>query len=277
MSHGGKCAGSTILVELLKRGLHCPSREPKACWTPSDERPAVDQRQQSQHLLLVEDDTDTAVLLKEFLEPLGYVVDHAGDGFEGLRLAGSLHYDLIVLDGKIPGMDGIDLCRSIRNNLRKSAPILFLWGRDQVEDRIAGLDAGADDYLGKPFALQELQARLSGLLTRQRRRVVPSKLTIGDLLVDVEQHMAQRSGQVLALSPIQFQLLVVLAKASPEIVTRSDFEKAIWSGGKPDTDSLRSHLCIVRKAIDKPFDQPLLHTIVGEGYRLASIEASVPA
>ncbi|SEL94041.1 DNA-binding response regulator, OmpR family, contains REC and winged-helix (wHTH) domain [Pseudoxanthomonas sp. GM95] len=236
----------------------------------------MEQTFEEKHLLLVEDDATTAAMLTDYLVSHGYMVDLAADGHEGLKLAGCLHYEVIVVDGQLPRMDGLDLCRAIRESLRKTTPILFLSGRDQVNDRVAGLQAGADDYLVKPFSPLELQARLKALVNRQARRVVSSTMTVADLTLDTQQHVVRRAGRLLSLSPIQFQLLTVLMKASPGIVSRSEIEKIVWGGEMPDTDTLRSHLYTLRKIIDKPFDQPLLHTIVGFGYRLGLMAPFAP-
>ncbi len=221
-------------------------------------------------VLLVEDNRDIAEMVVQFLERKGYAVDYAGDGVTGLHLAVANHYDVIVLDLMLPGMDGLAVCRKLREEAKRDTPLLMLTARDTVNDKIAGLDAGADDYLVKPFEIRELEARIRTLLRRQRGAVVAETLRVGDLLVDVSTLQVTRAGQPIKLMPIGLKLLTVLMRASPRIVSRQQLEREIWGDLLPDSDTLRSHLYALRKAIDKPFDRPLLHTVAGAGYRIAS-------
>lgn len=220
-------------------------------------------------VLLIEDHRDIAEMVAEFLEGQGYSVDHAGDGVTGLHLAVTNPYDMIILDLMLPGMDGIALCRKLREDARQDTPLLMLTARDTVDDKVAGLDAGADDYLVKPFELRELDARLRTLLRRQRGAVVQETIRVADLLLDTSTLQVSRGGQAIRLMPIGLKLLTVLMRASPRVVTRQQLEREVWGDGLPDSDTLRSHLYALRKAIDKPFDRPLLHTVAGAGYRLA--------
>ncbi|RZZ83121.1 MULTISPECIES: response regulator transcription factor [Pseudoxanthomonas] len=233
--------------------------------------------QQRHTLLLVDDDYAIATATGEYLESIGYDVDYAHDGLEGLRLASEQHYDVILLDGKMPRMDGLDVCRAFRREVKRSTPIIFLSGRERVEDRVTGIEAGADDYLVKPYALPELQARLNALIKRQRRQLAGTRLTVGDLTLETENYTVKRAGQRLSLSPIQFQLLAVLMRHSPAIVTRAQLEREIWGSDLPDSDTLRSHIYNLRKVIDKPFDSPLLHTHLTFGFRLAPVDQPLPS
>ncbi|MGD8498924.1 MAG: response regulator transcription factor [Chromatiales bacterium] len=228
---------------------------------------------ESASLLLVEDHQDIAEMIYGFLERRGYSVDYAGDGVTGLHLAVANDYDLIVLDLMLPGMDGIDLCRKLRSEARKSTPLLMLTARDTLQDKVAGLDAGADDYLIKPFAIQELEARVRALLRRRRGEVAPEVLSVADLTLDTGTLKAQRGGKTLTLTPIALKILTVLMRASPRVVSRRELEREVWGDILPDSDTLRSHLYTLRKVIDKPFPKPLLHTLHGAGYKLTDPDA----
>jgi len=220
-------------------------------------------------ILLIEDNRDIAEMVAEFLEGKGYAVDHAGDGVTGLHLAVTNPYDVIVLDLMLPGMDGLAVCRKLREEAKRDTALLMLTARDTVDDRVAGLDAGADDYLVKPFEIRELEARIRTLLRRQRGTVVTETLRVADLLADTATLQVTRAGQPVRLTPIGLKLLMVLMRASPRIVSRQQLEREVWGDVPPDSDTLRSHLYALRKAIDKPFDRPLLHTVASAGYRLA--------
>ena len=220
-------------------------------------------------ILLIEDNRDIAEMVAEFLEGKGYAVDHAGDGVTGLHLAVTNPYDVIVLDLMLPGLDGLAVCRKLREEAKRDTALLMLTARDTVDDRVAGLDAGADDYLVKPFEIRELEARIRTLLRRQRGTVVTETLRVADLLADTSTLQVTRAGQPVRLTPIGLKLLMILMRASPRIVSRQQLEREVWGDVPPDSDTLRSHLYALRKAIDKPFDRPLLHTVASAGYRLA--------
>ena len=173
-------------------------------------------------------------------------------------------------------LDGLELCRRLRQEAKKSTPVLMLTARDTLADKVTGLDAGADDYLVKPFAIQELEARVRALIRRERRQVSAEVLRIADLVLDTASLRVTRAGQELQLSPIGLRLLTILMRESPRVVTRRDIEREIWGDGLPDSDTLRSHLYNLRKAIDRPFDKPLLHTVQTAGYRIADLD-HVPA
>ena len=223
-------------------------------------------------ILVVEDHHDIAAMVCEHLEHEGYEVDYAADGITGLHLAVTEEFDAIVLDLMLPGMDGLDVCRKFRNDAGKNTPILMLTARDTLEDKVAGLDAGADDYLVKPFELEELDARLRALLRRAGGEVAPEKLRVADLEIDTGTLEVRRQGQLLTLTPIGMKLLVALMKASPRVLSRRALEREAWGDIAPDSDALRSHLYNLRKSIDKPFDRRLLHNVPGMGYRLADVD-----
>ncbi|ANQ86317.1 response regulator transcription factor [Azoarcus olearius] len=222
-------------------------------------------------LLIVEDNRDILANLADYLTLKGYEVDCAQDGLTGLHLAATHHFDLIVLDVMLPGMDGFTLCKRLREGERSDTPIIMLTARDALDDRLIGFSAGADDYLTKPFALSELVARIEAVLKRSRgggRR----RLRVGDLDYDLDTLEVTRAGQALHLGPIGLKLLAVLMQKSPAVVRREALETALWGDEPPDSDSLRSHIHALRQQIDKPFPTPLLHTVHGVGFRLAAHE-----
>jgi DNA-binding response OmpR family regulator len=223
-------------------------------------------------ILLIEDNRNLSEMVGEYLESRGFGVDYATDGLDGYRLACDNSYDVIVLDLMLPRLDGVELCRRLRAEAKKSTPVLMLTARDTLADKVSGLDAGADDYLVKPFAIQELEARVRALIRRDRRQVSPEVLRISDLVLDTASRRATRAGQELQLSPIGLRLLTILMRESPRVVTRRDIEREIWGDGLPDSDTLRSHLYNLRKVVDRPFDKPLLHTVQTAGYRIADLD-----
>lgn len=221
-------------------------------------------------LLVVEDNPDIVANLYEFLEPKGFVLDHARSGPEGLLRAREGAFDLIVLDVMLPGMEGTALCRQLRQQLRQPTPVLMLTARDTLDDKLLGFASGADDYLVKPFLMAELEARIHALLRRSRRDVGPAVLVAGDLSFDTASYDVERGGRRVVLTPTGYKLLACLLRAAPRVVTRGELERAIWGEDPPDSDALRTHLHALRQAIDKPFDSPIIKTIPGVGYRLAA-------
>lgn len=233
--------------------------------------------EQSGLVLLVEDNRGISEMVGEFLERRGYSVDYAADGVTGLHLAVSNSYDVVVLDLMLPGMDGLDVCRKLRQEAKKSTPVLMLTARDTLEDKVTGLDAGADDYLVKPFEVKELEARVRALIRRDRRQVSQEVLRVGDLVLDTATLRLTRAGKDMQVSPIGLKLLTILMRESPRVVSRRDIEREVWGDMLPDSDTLRSHLYNLRKVIDKPFQKTLLHTIHSAGYRLADLDNETAA
>lgn len=221
-------------------------------------------------ILLVEDNHHLSEMLGEYLEGKGFEVDYAADGLEGYRLARENTYDVIILDLMLPRMDGLEVCRALREDAHNNTPILMLTARDTLDDKLTGLAAGADDYLTKPFAVQELEARLKSLIRRDKRQMRSGGvLQVADLVLDTASLRVSRGNVQLTLSPIAFKLLTILMRESPRVVSRHAIECEIWGDVLPDTDTLRSHLYSLRKIIDKPFDTQLLQTVQGAGYRIA--------
>lgn len=226
-------------------------------------------------LLLVEDNEDILANLYAFLEPLGYELDCARNGRTGLAMALGQHFDCIVLDIMLPGIDGISLCRELRDKHHKHTPIIMLTARDAVADRVQGLEAGADDYLVKPFALKELEARIRALL--RRGRMSSGNTADGgavwryaDLTFNSGEHWAERQGRRLRLSPTGFRILDELMRAAPGLVRREDLEHALWGDDPPEGSALRTHIHELRRELDKPFAESLLHTVPHVGYRLST-------
>lgn len=224
-------------------------------------------------VLIVEDNADILANLYGYLEPLGYTLDSARDGFAGLALAADLNHDAIVLDLMLPGLDGIELCRRLREELRRDTPVLMLTARDTVEDKVLGLRSGADDYLVKPFSLAELDARLQALVRRSRGHMPGALLSVGALRFDPTTYEATRGGRRLDLSPMGYRILAALMRASPAIVTREVLERELWGDERPVSDALRTHIHAVRQTLDKRFAQPMLITIPSVGYRLVDPDA----
>jgi DNA-binding response OmpR family regulator len=222
--------------------------------------------QQSGLILLVEDNRQIAEMVGAFLERRGYSLDYAADGATGLNLAVYNSYDAIVLDLGLPGMDGLEVCRKLRCEARKAYPMLMLTARDTLEDKLAGLDAGADDYMVKPFEIRELDARLYALIRRDHRNVSNEKITVGDMTLDREALRVTRGGREIPVTPTGMKLLAILMRESPRAVRRQDIEREIWGDALPDSDTLRSHIYNLRQVIDRPFDRPLLHTMQSASY-----------
>lgn len=219
-------------------------------------------------LLIVEDNRDIAENIADYFEPLGHVLDFAYDGRQGLKLALADDFDAIVLDIMMPGMDGMEVCRHLREAHRHT-PVIMLTARDQLDDKLQGFGVGADDYLVKPFSVRELEARLKALLKRLQPQSGSDGLCVADLSFDPDTLEVTRGGQLLDLNPIQRKLLRVLMAQSPKVVAREKLEETVWGDMPPDRDILRTHIYSLRNIIDKPFAKKLLHTVHGVGYRMA--------
>jgi DNA-binding response OmpR family regulator len=221
-------------------------------------------------VLIIEDDSDLAANLYDYLEAKGNSVDAAGDGVTGLHLAITQDYDVIVMDINMPGMDGMTACSKLRQEAGKQTPVLMLTARDTLDDKLAGFDSGADDYLVKPFALQELLARLTALGKRGAGEVATGQkeLQVADLSFNLKTLEVKRAGQEISLTPTCLKILQLLMSNSPNVVTRRQIEEALWRDSPPDSDSLRAHMHTLRNAVDRPFEQRLIQTIHGIGFKL---------
>lgn len=218
-------------------------------------------------ILLVEDEERTGRHLQQGLEENCFVVDVIGNGFEAVRLLGTRQYDVVVLDVMLPGLTGWDVLADIRTR-GQSMPVLFLTARDQVEDRVKGLELGADDYLVKPFAFTELLARVRTLLRRAHARE-PAVLRVESLEIDLLRHRVQRDGQRVDLTVKEFALLELLARRQGEVLSRTFLASQVW-GVNFDTDTNVIDVAIrrLRSKIDNPYPSKLVHTVRGMGYVL---------
>ncbi len=220
------------------------------------------------HILIIEDNRDLASNMFDFLEAKGHEVDAAGDGITGLHLAVVNDYDAIVLDLMLPGMDGITLCSKLRNEAGKQTPVLMITARDELEHKIVGLEAGADDYLVKPAELREVELRLRVLQRRGGGVNQKRDMTVADLSLDPSTFTVKRGDTPIQLPPIPYKILELLMARTPQVVPRDDIERAVWGEARPDSDSLRAHWYLLRELVDKPSKQKLLHTVRGFGYQL---------
>jgi DNA-binding response OmpR family regulator len=220
-------------------------------------------------ILIVEDNIDIAENISDYLEIQGHVTDFAMDGISGLHLALTQDYDAIILDIMLPGMDGLTFCRKLREEGEKVTPVLILTARDTLSDKLEGFDAGADDYLVKPFELEELSARIQALV-RRFDQAKKKSLRVGDLELDLGRMQVQRAGRSIELNRACLKILTMLIQASPNVVSRKEIEHALWSDMPPGSDVLRSHIYTLRRAIDKPYKRPLIQTVHGVGYKLVA-------
>ena len=223
-------------------------------------------------ILVIEDHRDIAENIGDYLGPKGHEIDYAADGVTGLHLAVTHSYDVIVLDLMLPALDGLALCRKLREEAKRDTPVLMLTARDQLDDKIEGFRAGADDYLVKPFALKELEIRLEALRRRGTSTVTSRALKVGDLEFDPDTQIVKRGGQRLELNPSLRRILGVLMTNTNRVVRRDELEATLWGEDRPDADVLRAHIYALRAIIDKPFERKLLHTVHGTGYRLSDAD-----
>ena len=220
------------------------------------------------HILLVEDNRDLAQNILEYFKSGGDAVDLAEDGISGLHMAIARPYDALLLDLALPGLDGLVLCRRLRD-AGKQTPVLMLTARDALEDKIAGLEAEADDYVVKPCALREVDARLRALVRRAQVYRSPARLQVGDLVLDTATREVTRGERNIKLPPIPLKILESLMRHAPRVVSREELERSIWGDSRPDSDALRAHLHILRNAVDSRATNPLIKTRRGLGYQIS--------
>lgn len=225
-------------------------------------------------ILLIEDNTDLALNITEFLEIKGHIVDYTGDGLSALNLVSRVDYDAIILDIMLPGIDGFTFCHKFRVDLEKETPVLMLTAKDTEQDKLEGFKTGADDYVVKPFSLPELEARLIALSRRNKNQLLTTKkLRVADLVYDQRTMELHRGDLLLSLKPVPRKILVLLMRNSHRVVTRREIEQEIWCDDPPNSEVLRSHIYAIRRQIESRGTEKLLHTIHGIGYRLVAPDA----
>lgn len=219
-------------------------------------------------ILVVDDNPDILANVKDFLTLHdGWIAETSITGCDAFERLNHAQYDLLILDVGLPDIDGLTITHHLREGGHQ-LPILILTARDTIDDRVAGLQSGADDYLIKPFSLRELAARVEALLRRSGAGGT-DRLTVGPLTLDLKTLRVTRSGQEIRLNPTCLQLLRELMQRSPGVVGRNRLEALLWQGDSPASDSLRSNLYLLRQAVDKPFDHPLIHTHPGLGWSVS--------
>ena len=221
-------------------------------------------------ILLIEDDPETSRFVRKGLEEAGHVLDHAGDGRQGLLLALDADHDALVVDRMLPGLDGLSIVRSMRAAGRDT-PVLVLSALGEVDDRVEGLRAGGDDYLVKPFALAELSARLEALVRRRNTDSAAAapviRLVVADLEMDLLARSVKRAGRAIELKPREFRLLEQLMRHAGQVVTRTMLLEAVWDYHfDPQTNVIDVHVSRLRRKVDRDFAPPLIHTVRGAGY-----------
>lgn len=217
-------------------------------------------------VLIVEDERDIAANIWDFLERRGHVVDHVVDGKQGLARAMEGCFDIIILDLGLPRLDGLELCRRLRD-AGSGVPVLMLTARDTLEDCLSGFEHGADDYMVKPFAMRELEARIR-VLHRNGSPLEDAILKLGELSYSPKSMLAERAGQSFALTVSQGRILSLLIRGSPNVIRREILLSSVWGEEGGTCAALHSHVCTLRALIDRPFDKPMLQTVHGIGYRL---------
>ncbi|MGF1479535.1 MAG: two-component system response regulator RppA [Cyanophyceae cyanobacterium] len=220
-------------------------------------------------ILLVDDEVELTEPLSQVLTREGYEVDIADNGAQGIELALAQEYDLLILDWMLPRCSGVEICQQLRSQ-GKTTPVLFLTAKDTVDDRVIGLDAGADDYLVKPFELRELLARVRALLRRSPTLDAPSteRLKVADLEVDVDNQLAYRRGQAINLSEKEIKLLVYFMRHPHQLLTHEQIYQHLWTEtDQPSSNVLAALVRLLRRKIDAQGESPLIHTVYGRGYR----------
>lgn len=227
-------------------------------------------------VLVVEDDVDLARNLVDFLQLQGYETDYAAEAGSAMHLLQAHHYDLVVLDLMLPGQDGLTLCRRIRGELHSRVPVVMLTAKDEVDTKVSAFDIGADDYVVKPAALREVEARIRALIRRAAGRETENAvLEVGDLRLDMGAMRVERAGRTIALPPVPLKILALLMRRSPNVVHRHQIQREIWGDELGDNHALIVHMHTLRSAVDKPFGRQLVHTVRGFGYRVALVQAAL--
>jgi len=222
------------------------------------------------NILIIEDDTETGQYLERGLRETGWQTDWHTTPQAGILALSTRDYDAVILDRMLPGMDGVDALRLIRG-AHMTTPVLMLTARTSIDDRVEGLEAGADDYLLKPFALSELIARLKIIARRPQQVVAQTALQIEDLILDRVKHTVKRGQHLLDLSPLEFRLLEFLMLHKDQVITRTILLEKVWGYRfDPKTSLVQTHLSRLRAKVDKPFDTELIRTVRGSGYAIGA-------
>ena len=224
-------------------------------------------------ILLVEDHVNIAQNIADYMESKGHVLDFASQGQQGLTLAMENYYDLVILDLNLPVMDGLAVCQQLRAQASRHIPILMLTARDSIEDKVTGFTVGADDYLTKPFSLEELEVRCFALARRHLLQT-NDEIVIGSLVFDRKKQRVTREGKHLELHTMGYRILSILVESYPQVVSRSQLIQKLWGDNPTESDAMRSHIYQLRNALDKPFDYPMLRTVHGVGFVLETKDDS---
>jgi DNA-binding response OmpR family regulator len=226
------------------------------------------------NILIIEDNSSIVTNLTDYLEHQGHSVDIASDGVTGLHLAVTHKFDAVLLDLSLPGMDGLSLCRRLREDAKNDVPILMLTARDTLADKLKGFEFGADDYLVKPFALKEVEARLNALVKRRKGNVASQTLQIGNLCFDPVTYTVSYCGKEIKLPPKCVRILELMMTNPGKTFTRTDLENPIWGSKQPNSDTLRSHMHILRRALTASGLADSIETVHGVGYKITVPNAS---
>lgn len=218
-------------------------------------------------VLIVEDNHSIVETISDYLELMDVDIDCAYNGLAAIERLKQDHFDVVIMDIMMPKLDGINTVIQLRNDYHCDTPILFLTAKDTLDDKVNAFKAGGDDYLVKPFAMEELHMRLLALSNRGIR-IDNSDLHFKDMTINIKTGTLKRQDQPIKLTPLQLKIVALLMKKAPNIVTKNEVIDTIWGEESPPSDALRSHLYAIRNAIDKQFDEPRLETIHGQGYRL---------
>lgn len=222
---------------------------------------------QSLYILVVEDQQSIAQNIANYMEGKGHVLDFATQGNQGLELALTNHYDLVILDLNLPVMDGLEVCKQLREQANHHVPIIMLTARDSIDDKVSGFTVGADDYLTKPFSLEELEVRCFAL-SRRHLLQTNDTLIFDQLVIDRKRKQVTRAGKNLELHTMGYRILSILAESYPQVVSRSKLSQKLWGDEPTESDALRSHIYQLRNMLDKPFDYPMIKTMHGIGFVL---------
>jgi len=225
-------------------------------------------------VLVIEDDQEVAAYISKAFGECGVNVDQCGEGRDGLLMASTENYDVMIIDRMLPGLDGLSILRTLRAN-GNTTPVIILSALGEVDDRVEGLKAGSDDYLTKPFAFSELHARVEALLRRGSSEAKQERMEVADLAIDLLSRRVTRSGKEISLQPREYRLLEYLMRHAGQVVTRTMLLEGVWDYHfDPQTNVIDVHISRLRAKIDRDFEKPLLHTVRGAGYVIREVEES---